>query len=80
MRTLLPVRQWLLSLPRFNKKAADEFPSGSLANIRLSSAHFACCPKSLANAREMPQIAWTLVREILDHEKFKAQKAGEFNP
>ena len=36
-------------------------------------------PKEFPNAREMPQIAWTLVREILDHEKFKAQKAGEFN-
>lgn len=37
-------------------------------------------PRESPNAREMPQIAWTLVREILDHEKLKAAKGGESNP
>jgi hypothetical protein len=34
-------------------------------------------PKESPNSREMPQIAWTLVREILAHEKLKAQGAAE---
>ena len=34
-------------------------------------------PKESPNARGMPQIAWTLVREILAHEKLKAQSAAE---
>lgn len=34
-------------------------------------------PKDSPNAREMPQIAWTLVREILAHEKLKAQRQCE---
>lgn len=37
-------------------------------------------PAESTNAREMPQIAWTLVREILAHEKLKAQKADEMHP
>lgn len=37
-------------------------------------------PQSSANARDMPEIAWTLVREILAHEKLKAEllkRAGQ---
>lgn len=30
-------------------------------------------PKESPNSREMPQIAWTLAREILAHEKLKAK-------
>lgn len=31
-------------------------------------------PTENASAREMPSIAWQLVREILDHEKLKLEK------
>lgn len=34
-------------------------------------------PSDRANAREMPGIAWTLVREILAHEKLKAVHPGK---
>jgi len=34
-------------------------------------------PSESPNSREMPQIAWALVREILAHEKLKAEKSAE---
>lgn len=36
-------------------------------------------PSESPNSREMPQIAWSLVREILAHEKLKAEKSAEFS-
>jgi DNA-binding transcriptional regulator YiaG len=32
-------------------------------------------PDESPNSREMPEIAWQLVREILAHEKLKSQRA-----
>ena len=34
-------------------------------------------PKESPNSRAMPQIAWTLTREIIAHEKLKARRAAE---
>ena len=37
-------------------------------------------PKESPNSREMPQIAWALVREIQAHETLKAEKSSESRP
>lgn len=73
-----------------NRKNQQDFLREAATSLGLTQKGFAdrmgapwstfekwLLPKESPNAREMPQIAWTLVREILAHEKLKAQRASE---